>query len=33
MLLIGLIGLALDAIMRSAERLRAVRWGFRTEGA
>ena len=29
MLLIGGIGLALDTLIRRAERLRAVRWGFR----
>lgn len=29
MLLIGVIGLALDTLIRRAERLRAVRWGFR----
>jgi NitT/TauT family transport system permease protein len=33
MLLIGVIGLALDVVMRRTERLRAVRWGFRTEEA
>ncbi len=29
MLLIGIIGLALDLMVRSSERLKAVRWGFR----
>lgn len=29
MLLIGVIGLALDTIIRRTERLRAVKWGFR----
>jgi NitT/TauT family transport system permease protein len=29
MLLIGIIGLALDTLIRRAERLRMVRWGFR----
>jgi NitT/TauT family transport system permease protein len=29
MLLIGVIGLMLDALIRRAERLRSVRWGFR----
>jgi NitT/TauT family transport system permease protein len=28
MLLIGLVGLALDAAMRRIERVRALRWGF-----
>jgi hypothetical protein len=28
MLLIGLIGLALNSLVRQVERLRAVRWGF-----
>jgi hypothetical protein len=31
MILIGVIGLALDVLMRRAETLRAVRWGFRAE--
>jgi NitT/TauT family transport system permease protein len=31
MLLIGLIGLALDTGMRRLERLKSVRWGFRDE--
>ncbi len=31
MLLIGTVGLALDLLARRVERLRAVRWGFRTE--
>ena len=31
MLLIGLIGLVLDVLIRSAERLKSVRWGFRPE--
>ena len=31
MLLIGAIGLALDILMRRVERLRAVRWGFRSD--
>jgi NitT/TauT family transport system permease protein len=29
-LLIGVIGLALDLLMRSLEKLRPVRWGFRS---
>lgn len=33
MLLIGLIGLALDTLMRRLERLKAVRWGFQGEQA
>jgi NitT/TauT family transport system permease protein len=32
MLLIGVIGLALDLLARRIERLRPVRWGFRQEG-
>jgi NitT/TauT family transport system permease protein len=31
MLLIGLIGLALDYLFRTLERIRSVRWGFRHE--
>jgi NitT/TauT family transport system permease protein len=31
MLLIGIIGLALDMLFRRIEKLRAVRWGFRNE--
>jgi len=31
MLMIGLIGLGLDYLVRLTERLKAVRWGFRTE--
>jgi NitT/TauT family transport system permease protein len=31
MLLIGIIGLALDYLFRSLERIRSVRWGFRHE--
>ena len=31
MVMIGLIGLALDLIVRRTERLKAVRWGFRVE--
>jgi NitT/TauT family transport system permease protein len=31
MLIIGLLGLLLDAGLRSVERLRSVRWGFRAE--
>jgi ABC-type nitrate/sulfonate/bicarbonate transport system permease component len=31
MILIGLIGLALDLIVRRSERLKAVRWGFRAD--
>lgn len=31
MLLIGVIGLALNVMMSRVERLRALRWGFRTE--
>lgn len=30
MLLIGLIGLALDMVFRQLEKIRSVRWGFRT---
>src|SRR4029079_13886956 len=30
MLLIGLVGLGLDILVRRVERLRALRWGFRT---
>jgi NitT/TauT family transport system permease protein len=33
MLLIGLIGLALDTLVRRLERLRSVRWGFSAETA
>jgi NitT/TauT family transport system permease protein len=32
MLIIGLLGLLLDAGLRSVERLRAMRWGFRQDG-
>ena len=31
MIMIGVIGLALDLVIRRAERLRSVRWGFRDE--
>jgi NitT/TauT family transport system permease protein len=31
MLIIGLLGLALDLVFRRLERLRSVRWGFRHE--
>ncbi len=31
MLLIGLVGLGLDILVRRLERLKSVRWGFRTE--
>jgi len=31
MLLIGVIGLALDMLFRRVEKIRAVRWGFRNE--
>jgi NitT/TauT family transport system permease protein len=31
MLLIGLIGLALDVAFRRLEKLKSVRWGFRNE--
>jgi len=31
MLLIGVIGLLLDLLVRRSERLKSVRWGFRTE--
>jgi len=31
MLLIGLVGLALDLLVRRVERIRALRWGFRTD--
>jgi NitT/TauT family transport system permease protein len=33
MLLIGITGLLLDLLARRVEKLRAVRWGFRTEGS
>jgi len=32
LLLLGVIGLALDLLARRIERLRPVRWGFRREG-
>jgi NitT/TauT family transport system permease protein len=31
MLMIGLIGLALDSLFRGLERIKSVRWGFRHE--
>ncbi len=31
MILIGLVGLGLDILVRTTERLKSVRWGFRTE--
>ena len=30
MLIIGVIGLALDVIFRQVEKIRSVRWGFRS---
>ena len=33
MIIIGVIGLALDTLIRRLERMKSVRWGFRQEGA